>query len=234
MPCAACLGIVGYGGNEVGDAVVVSRPQLVAVAQCDQLGMRHRVQCRRFDLAVPCRFLRIGHESAVLVLLDHIGRVADRVRVVVGPGSNARQLGLFVRCIVLGRKPLALDLVDFLADLPGDRRREIGIVAERPGQLLKRVERFGRTADYFGDLLIRVGLGRFQRCAFRSFAHDTLLGNSRICIAVGRLKCSLVAGRDAAVEPFVLGFQFLDVLIEGIDVFLYCCRFVHCIGYLRL
>ena len=88
MPGTACLGVIGHCGNEIGDAVVMTGAQLFAVAQSDQFGIRHRVQCHRFGLVIPCLFLRIGHEPAVLVLLDHIGRVAGRMRVVIGSGCN--------------------------------------------------------------------------------------------------------------------------------------------------
>ena len=232
MSGAARFGIVGHGGDEIGDAVMVAGAQLFAIAQGDQFRIRYRV--RRFDLAVPRRFLRSGHELAVLVLFDHVGRVAGRMHVVVGPGGNACQFGFVSRSVILGRKPLSLDLIDFLAYLPGHGRCEIGIIAERPGKLLKRIERFGRTSDHLGDLLIRVCLGRFQRRALRTFAYYPLLGNSRIGVGVGRLKRGFIAGSDAAVEPFVLGFQLLDVLIEGIDVLLDCLRFVHGIGHLGL
>ncbi len=197
---------------------MVAGAQLFAVAQGDQFRIRYRV--RRFCLAVPRRFLRIGHESAVLVLLDHVGRVADRMHVVVSPGGNACQFGFVSRSVILGRKPLALDLIDFLADLPGHGRCEIRIIAERPGKFLKRVESLRGTADYFGDLLVCVDFGRFQRCAFRTFAHDTLLGNSRIGVGVGRLKRGLVAGGNPAVQPLILCLQFFDIRVKCVDVLL--------------
>ena len=99
---------------------------------------------------------------------------------------------------------------------------------------MERVKRFGRSSDYLRDLLVGVRLGRFQRCALRTFAHDTLLGNRRIGIAIGRLKRSLVAGGDTAIEAFIFGFQLFDIREERGDILLDSVRFTNGILYLFL
>ena len=115
---------------------------------------------RLVGLAAPGRFLRVRHEAVRGILLNHRRRVAGRVYVIVRPGGYARQLLLVSRGVVLGRKTFARDLIDLLAELFGHGRGEVRVVAEGVGQLLERVEGFGRAVEYLFDGLVDVLLGR--------------------------------------------------------------------------
>ena len=115
---------------------------------------------RLVGLPAPCRFLRVRHEAVRGVLGDHRRRVAGGVLVVVRSGGYTCQFLLLGRGVVLGRKTLARNLIDLLAELFGHGRGEVRVVAEGVGQLLERVEGFGRTVEYLFDSLVDVLLGR--------------------------------------------------------------------------
>ena len=82
--------------------------------------------------------------------------------VVVRPGGYARQLLLVSSGVVFSRKTLTRDLIDLLAELFGHGRGEVRVVAEGVGQLLERVEGFGRAVEYLFDGLVDVLLGRSE------------------------------------------------------------------------
>ena len=117
---------------------------------------------RLFGLAAPGRFLRVRHEAVRGILLNHRRRVAGRVLVVVRSCGYARQLLFLGRGVVLGRKTLTRDLIDLLAELFGHGRGKVRVVAEGVGQLLERVEGFGRAVEYLFDGLVDVLLGRSE------------------------------------------------------------------------
>ena len=183
--------------------LVVVRPGSHAV-EFLLVGRRHQTVGRLGDdgrrcLTVPGRFLRIGHETVRGILFDHRRRMCGRVLVVVRSGGHTREFRLLLRGVVFGRKALARNLIDLLADLRGDGRSEIRIVAQGGRQLLERIECRRAAVHQFGDGLIHVCLCRFERRAVPALTGGFLRSHGRIGVAVGRLK------RRGIALPTLLG-----------------------------
>ena len=183
--------------------LVVVRPGSHAV-EFLLVGRRHQTVGRLGDdgrrcLTVPGRFLRIGHETVRGILFDHRRRMCGRVLVVVRSGGHTREFRLLLRGVVFGRKALARNLIDLLADLRGDGRSEIRIVVQGGRQLLERIECRRAAVHQFGDGLIHVCLCRFERRAVPALTGGFLRSHGRIGVAVGRLK------RRGIALPALLG-----------------------------
>ncbi len=125
--------------------------------------------------------------------------MCGRVLVVVRSGGHTREFRLLLRGVVFGRKALARNLIDLLADLRGDGRSEIRIVAQGGRQLLERIECRRAAVHQFGDGLIHVCLCRFERRAVPALTGGFLRSHGRIGVAVGRLK------RRGIALPALLG-----------------------------
>ena len=120
----------------------------------DQLAARQVVElllvCRRHQtvgrlggdsrrcLAVPGRFLGVGHEAVRRILYDYRSGMRGWMLVVVRSGGHTREFRLLLGGVVFGRKALARDLIDLSADLRGDGRSEIRIVAQGGRQQIGR------------------------------------------------------------------------------------------------